>query len=84
MPDLPPPSACVVLVPAHGMIEPACDDALRELEKRGHPVWRVRGYAAVDAARNQMATDALTQGLPWVSGRLELTAPVPVPPQPQQ
>ena len=57
-----PPSACVVLVPAYGMIDPGCDDALRELERRGHPVWRVRGYAAVDAARNQMATDALAQG----------------------
>jgi predicted O-methyltransferase YrrM len=59
MPDT---AKCVVLVPAHGMIEPGCDDALRELEKRGYPVWRVRGYSAVDAARNQMATDALSQG----------------------
>jgi S-formylglutathione hydrolase FrmB len=31
-----------------------------------------------------IASDALAQGLPWISGRLGLTAPVPVPPQPQQ
>lgn len=64
-----PPSACVVLVPDHGMIDPGCDDALRELERRGYPAWRVRGYSAVDAARNQMATDALGQGfeeLMWI------------------
>jgi predicted O-methyltransferase YrrM len=57
-----PPSTCVILVPANGAIERDCDAALRELERRGHPVWRVGGYAAVDAARNQMATDALAQG----------------------
>jgi hypothetical protein len=57
------------LVPIGGAIDPACDDALRELERRGHPVWRVRGYSAVDAARNQLATDALARGfdeLMWV------------------
>jgi predicted O-methyltransferase YrrM len=57
------------LVPAGGAIDPGCDDALRELERRGYPVWRVRGYSAVDAARNQMATDALAQGfaeLMWI------------------
>jgi predicted O-methyltransferase YrrM len=54
-------SSCVVLVPIGGAVDPGCDDALRELEKRGYPVWRVRGYSAVDAARNQMATDALAQ-----------------------
>jgi len=69
MPDPAPPSSCVVLVPAGGPIEPACDDALRELERRGHPVWRYRGYSAVDAVRNQLATDALAAGfdeLMWV------------------
>ncbi|MDB5311966.1 MAG: putative rane protein, partial [Gemmataceae bacterium] len=66
---LPPTSACVVLVPVGGAIDPGCEDALREIERRGHPVWRVRGYSAVDAARNQMASDALAQGfeeLMWV------------------
>jgi len=67
--SLAPPSSCVVLVPIGGAIDPACDDALRELERRGHPVWRVRGYSAIDAARNQMATDALGKGfaeLMWI------------------
>jgi S-formylglutathione hydrolase FrmB len=31
-----------------------------------------------------IASDALAQGLPWISGRLGLTAPTSVPPQPQQ
>src|SRR6476661_1295263 len=70
MPSEPaPPSACVVLVPIGGAIDPTCDEALRELERRGHPVWRVRGYSAVDAARNQLATDALGTGfeeLMWI------------------
>ena len=64
-----PPSRCVVLVPVGGAIDPGCDDALKELERRGYPVRRVRGYAAIDAARNQMATDALAQGfdeLMWI------------------
>jgi hypothetical protein len=56
-------------VPVGGVIDPGCEDALRELERRGYPVWRVRGYAAIDAARNQMASDALAQGfdeLMWI------------------
>jgi hypothetical protein len=56
-------------VPVDGAIDPGCEDALRELERRGYAVWRVRGYAAVDAARNQMANDALAQGfdeLIWI------------------
>ncbi|MCY2990945.1 MAG: hypothetical protein NTY19_24180 [Planctomycetota bacterium] len=53
---------CVVLVPANGPIEPACEDALRELERRGYPVRRVRGFAAIDQGRCQMATDALADG----------------------
>jgi predicted O-methyltransferase YrrM len=50
------------LVPLGGPLDPGCDDALRELERRGYPVWRYRGYSAVDAVRNQMATDAVQQG----------------------
>jgi hypothetical protein len=60
---------CVVLVPVVSAIEPACEDALGELERRGYPVWRVRGYAAIDAARNYLAADALAQGfdeLMWI------------------
>jgi hypothetical protein len=66
---LAPASSCVVLVPIGGAVEPGCDEALRELERRGHPVVRVRGYSAVDAARNQLATDALARGfdeLLWI------------------
>jgi hypothetical protein len=62
-------SRCVILVPVGGAIDPGCEDALRELERRGYAVWRVRGYAAIDAARNQMANDALAQGfdeLMWI------------------
>ena len=69
MPSPAPPNVCVVLVPVGGAIDPGCEEALRQLEHRGHPVWRVRGYSAVDAARNQLATDALGQGfaeLMWV------------------
>lgn len=57
-----PPNACVVLVPLGGPLDPGCDEGLRELERRGHTVWRYRGYSAVDAVRNQMATDALGWG----------------------
>jgi hypothetical protein len=63
------PTRCVILMPVGGAIDPGCDDALRELERRGYPVRRVRGYAAIDAARNQMASDALAQGfdeLLWI------------------
>lgn len=63
------PPRCVVLVPVNGPIEPGCEDALRELERRGYPVRRVRGYSQVDVARCQMATDALADGfdeLMWV------------------
>ena len=63
------PAGCVVLVPVGSHVEPGCEDALRELERRGYPVRRVRGYSAIDAARSQMATDALRDGfeeLMWV------------------
>jgi protein-L-isoaspartate O-methyltransferase len=62
-------SRCVVLVPAGNTIDPGCEDGLRELERRGYPVWRERGYSTLDAARNQMANDALAQGfddLMWI------------------
>ncbi|HTU92002.1 MAG TPA: hypothetical protein VMF69_18105 [Gemmataceae bacterium] len=62
-------SQCVVLVPVGGGIDPGCDEGLCELERRGYAVRRVRGYSAIDAARNQMASDALSQGyaeLMWI------------------
>ncbi|HZV05714.1 MAG TPA: hypothetical protein VE999_11580 [Gemmataceae bacterium] len=64
-----PMSRCVVLVPVADSIEAECEEALREFERRGYAVWRVRGYSAIDAARNQMASDALAQGfdeLMWI------------------
>lgn len=63
------PKKCVVLVPVAGHVEPECDEALRSLEARGYQVRRVRGYAAIDQGRNQMATDALADGfeeLLWI------------------
>ncbi|HWG45648.1 MAG TPA: class I SAM-dependent methyltransferase [Gemmataceae bacterium] len=63
------PSQCVVLVPAGSGIDPGCEDGLRELERRRYPVWRARGYSALDIPRSQMATDALAQGfqeLLWI------------------
>ncbi len=64
-----PASRCVVLVPVGSYVERDCELALRELEKRGYPVWRVYGYSAIDQARNQLATNALDQGfeeLMWI------------------
>ena len=56
------PQTCVILTPVAQHIEPACESALRELERRGYTVWRVRGYSAIDVARNRLAFDALAQG----------------------
>ncbi|HEY2253355.1 MAG TPA: hypothetical protein VGH74_19915, partial [Planctomycetaceae bacterium] len=56
------PRNCVVLVPFSGFIHQECDDALKALERRGYTVRRVAGYAAIDQARNQMATDAIRDG----------------------
>lgn len=61
-PDPKDPRRCVVLVPFSGFIHQDCDNALKELEKRGYHVRRVAGYAAIDQGRNQMSTDALIEG----------------------
>lgn len=53
---------CVILVPVSGAVDTGCERGLRELERRGHEVRRVGGYAAIDQARNQMASDALADG----------------------
>jgi hypothetical protein len=53
---------CLILVPVARHIERQCEDGLRALEARGHTVRRVYGYSAIDAARNQMASDALRDG----------------------
>jgi hypothetical protein len=67
-------STCVILVPANTGIEPECDFALRQLESMGYPVWRVPGFAAIDTARSQIATDAVDQGfeeLMWIDSDME-------------
>ncbi|MCA9088367.1 MAG: hypothetical protein KDA90_06990 [Planctomycetaceae bacterium] len=56
------PRRCVVLVPYTTHIVPQCDESLKELERRGYPVRRVMGFAAIDQGRNQLATDALVDG----------------------
>jgi hypothetical protein len=55
-------TSCVILVPAFGQPVPKCEEGLRELEKRGYPIRRVRGFSAIDQGRNQMASDALHDG----------------------
>lgn len=64
-----PNGKCVILVPVAHHIEPACDEALRELEKRGYVVWRKYGYSAIDQGRCLMAQAALAAGfdeLLWI------------------
>ncbi|MBK8254100.1 MAG: hypothetical protein IPK82_15720 [Polyangiaceae bacterium] len=68
---------CVVLVPANGSIEPECEQGLRVLESRGYQVRRVPGFAAIDLARSQMATDALRDGfdeLLWIDSDIAFNA----------
>ena len=38
------------------------EDRFRELERRGYAVWRIRGFAAIDQARNRLAYQALERG----------------------
>jgi hypothetical protein len=56
------PKRCVILVPFASYITAPCERAIEELERRGYPVRRVGGYAAIDQGRNQMSTDALIDG----------------------
>ncbi|NKY36963.1 hypothetical protein HGA13_28420 [Nocardia speluncae] len=63
------PSRCIVLVPVFDHIERACEKALQQLERRGYRVRRSFGAAAIDQARSQLATEALTEGfdeLMWI------------------
>ncbi len=55
-------ASCAVLVLALGPILPKCEEALRELERRGYPIRRGRGFSAIDQGRNQMASDVLHDG----------------------
>lgn len=68
------PRRCAILVPFASAIMPACEQALRELERRGYQVRRVGGYAAIDQGRNQMATDALLDGFEetmWIDADID-------------
>jgi hypothetical protein len=63
------PSACVVLVPAGGAIEPGCEQGLQTLERRGYTVRRVAGFSAIDFGRCVMASAAVRAGfeeLMWI------------------
>ncbi|MEJ2865198.1 hypothetical protein [Actinomycetospora flava] len=63
------PSRCAVLVPVGRHVEPECEAGLRRLEAAGYAVRRVQGFAAIDQARSQMASDALADGfdeLMWI------------------
>ncbi len=55
-------SRSVVLVPHLNGIEPECEEGLARLEKAGIRVQRRVGSSAIDAARNEMASDALHDG----------------------
>jgi len=69
--------SCVVLVPVAHSIELGCETGLRELESRGYEVRRVRGYAAIDQCRSQLATDALADGfdeLLWIDSDIAFDA----------
>jgi hypothetical protein len=52
----------IILVPVASHIEPACDDALRQLEKNGVKVYRKYGFSAIDQGRCVMAQQAINDG----------------------
>jgi hypothetical protein len=60
---------CVILVPVARYIEPACEHALRGLEKAGYPVRRLWGHSDIARGRSVIATEALAEGfdeLMWI------------------
>lgn len=64
-----PPSKVAILVPVGNYIEPACEAGLRGLENAGYSVRRVRGFSAIDQARNSICAGALRDGfeeLIWI------------------
>ena len=66
----------LVIVPYQFRIEPACERGLKELERRKIPIWRTAGFANLDIARSQLATDALAQGhdaLLWIDADIGFT-----------
>jgi hypothetical protein len=70
-------SSCAVLVPAIRYIEPECDDALWELERRGYTVRRMRGCTSIDHARSMLASAAFEDGSSetlWVDADMSFAA----------
>jgi hypothetical protein len=67
----------VALVPYLGHIVPACEAGLRELERRGHTVWRLPGHSDIARGRSMIATGALHEGyeeLLWIDSDIAFTA----------
>ena len=61
--------ACTIIVPINNQLDFVCDESLREAERRGYPVRRVRGHSAIDVGRSVMASGALRDGfdeLLWI------------------
>lgn len=70
-------SRCLVLTPFVSAIESPCQDMLAELKQLGYPVRCVRGYSAIDYARNELATQALDDGYEatmWVDSDISFDA----------
>src|SRR4051812_49042999 len=66
----------LVLCPYLTHIEPACDRGLRELEAAGYEVRRYPSSAAVDRARCDLATAALTEDIDailWIDSDVAFT-----------
>lgn len=71
-------SKLIILVPVASHIEPACDDALRRLEKDGVTVYRKYGFSAIDQGRCVMAQQAIDNGfehLFWIDSDMSFYAP---------
>ena len=67
----------VALVPYLGHIAPGCEDGLRELERRGHAVWRMPGHSDIARGRSMIATSALHEGyeeLLWIDSDIAFEA----------
>jgi hypothetical protein len=67
---------CVILVVSLGPLTPKCEEGLRDLERRGYPVRRGRGFSAIDQGRNQMASEALHDGFEetmWIDPDIAFT-----------
>jgi hypothetical protein len=65
------PNKCAVLVPVLSGIEPETHEKLGELQGRGYDVMILPGVGAIDFARSELASLALSKGhkeLMWIDG----------------